>query len=477
MTLQQKINKLDLLQIRVELFKRGQFDFICMQDGIKHTKQEQALQILTDNITREFSYGGAAGGAKSWTGAAWIALMCIAFPGTRWFAGRLELKQLRDSTYHTFLKVFKKYGIKQGRDCKYNGQDNYFTFTNGSQIDFIELKYYPRDPYFERFGSKEYTGGWIEEGGEVPFAAFDTLKTRVNRHLNDVYKIVGKIFITLNPKKNWVYTYFWKPFKDGSLPPSVKFLQAFVQDNPFIDTGYIDQLKSIKDKIKKERLLFGNFDYEDDANALMMRDAIEDLFNAAYIKPVGNKYITGDIARFGKDSTVIYVWHGWLIIERHVLLKNSITQVAAFIKQLSVKHEVPMSQIVVDEDGVGGGIVDVLRCKGFVNNSTALENPKTKEKDNYKNLKTQCSYMAAEVVNKHETGFAACFFDSEELKEKFIEEAEQVKRKDPDSDGKLEIIPKEVVKELIGRSPDDWDCFMMRQIFELKPKRKLVYSY
>lgn len=471
MKLQEQINKLDLLQIRIELFKRQQFDFICLQNGVRHAKQEQALQILTDNTTREFAYGGAAGGAKSWTGAAWIALMAIAYPGTRWFAGRLELKQLRDSTYHTFMKVFKKYGIK---GWKYNGQDNYFVFENGSQIDFIELSYQPRDPYFERFGSKEYTGGWIEEAGEIPFAAYDTIKTRVNRHLNDVYGIIGKVFITLNPKKNWVYTYFWKPFKEGILSPAVKFLQAFVQDNPFIDSGYIEQLKSIKDKIKKERLLFGNFDYEDDANALMLRDAIEDLFKANYVEAIGNKYITGDIARFGKDTTTIYVWHGWKIIERCVLAKKSVTEVAAFIKELAAKHKIPMSQIVTDEDGVGGGIVDILRCKGFVNNSSPMENPKTKEKENYVNLKTQCSYMAAEDVNNHNIGFAECFFDDEQLKEKFTEEAEQVKRKDPDSDGKLQIIPKETVKELIGRSPDDWDCFMMREYFELKPKRKLL---
>lgn len=472
--LQNRVNKIDLLQLRIELFTRGQFDFICMQDGKKHLKQETALQILTDDITREFAYGGAAGGAKSWTGAVWLTFMCLAYPGIRVFVGRLELKQLRDSTFHTFMKVFKKYGIK---GYKYNGQDNYFTFSNGSQIDFIELKYQPRDPYYERFGSKEYTIGWIEEAGETPFASYDTIKTRVNRHLNDVYKIVGKVFITLNPKKNWVHTYFWKPFKDNVLKPAVRFLQALVQDNPFIDAGYIDQLQSIKDKIKKERLLFGNFDYDDDENALMLRDAIEDLFSASYIKPSGNKYITGDIARFGKDTSVIYLWHGWQIIERHVLIKNSVTQVASFIKERAEKHTIPMSQTIVDEDGVGGGCVDILRCKGFVNNSSPLENPKTKEKENFKNLKTQCSYMAAEMVNKHEIGFAECFFDSEELKEKFIEEAEQVKRKDPDSDGKLQIIPKETVKELIGRSPDDWDSFMMRQYFELKPKRKLVYSY
>ena len=50
------------------------------------------------------------------------------------------------------------------------------------------------------------------------------------------------------------------------------------------------------------------------------------------------------------------------------------------------------------------------------------------------------------------------------------EEMEQVKQKDIDKDGKVAIVSKDVVKELIGRSPDEWDSIMMRYYFELKPK-------
>lgn len=57
------------LAVKIELFKRGCFDFITVKDGKKHEKQEKALQILTDTEHVELLYGGAAGGAKSWTGA------------------------------------------------------------------------------------------------------------------------------------------------------------------------------------------------------------------------------------------------------------------------------------------------------------------------------------------------------------------------------------------------------------------------
>lgn len=176
-----------MLNTKAELFRRGNFDFITQTEKGKHFKQEEALKILTDNKTVEFLYGGAAGGAKSWTGCAWLAFMCLTYPGTKWFIGREELKRLRESTLITFYKVCGRYGLKLNVDYKYNGADNFIEFTNGSRINLLDLRHLPSDPLYERYGSVEYTGGWIEEGGEVNFGAYDTLKTRIGRHLNDKY--------------------------------------------------------------------------------------------------------------------------------------------------------------------------------------------------------------------------------------------------------------------------------------------------
>ena len=42
--------KIQLFEIYVEKFKRGNFDFITTHNGLKHEKQEQALKILTDSF-------------------------------------------------------------------------------------------------------------------------------------------------------------------------------------------------------------------------------------------------------------------------------------------------------------------------------------------------------------------------------------------------------------------------------------------
>ena len=118
---------------------------------------------------------------------------------------------------------------------------------------------------------------------------------------------------------------------------------------------------------------------------------------------------------------------------------------------------------IADEDGVGGGVVDYLsngasRCEGFVNNSKALNG------ENYENLKSQCSILMAKKIQRREV-IELC--EERQVIDLVSEEMEQVKIKDIDKDTKLGIVPKDKTKEMLGRSPDDWDSIMMRYYFEL----------
>lgn len=467
------INNLDYAKLHVRLFKNKRFDFITLNDGVKHLKQEEALRILTDATTTELGYGGAAGGAKSWTGCEWLFWSCLAYPDTKWFIGRQELKRITESTLITFYKVVKKYDLAADSLFKYNGQYHFIQFHNGSRIDLLDLRLLPSDPMFERYGSLEYTGGWIEEGGEVPFGAYDTLKSRIGRHNNDKYGLKRKLLVTLNPKKNWAYNTFYKPAKLGELPDYRQFLQALVYDNPFRESDYVEALQSLTDKAKKERLLKGNWEYDDDPAALIAYDNILNLFTNSFVAS-GQKYITADVARFGKDSCKIALWNGWRVEGWYTLKHEKITAVAAFIRDLATKHRVPMQSVLVDEDGVGGGVVDILGCKGFVNNSRPKphHNPATQKRvdENYANLRSQCYFLLARVINDNQMYFGADIGETD--KEAIMEELEYVKDRDIDTSGKKEVWRKDEIKEMIGRSPDNADTLMMRVDFDLTPPRR-----
>lgn len=426
------------------------------------SKQLKAYDLLKDHKSKYILYGGAAGGGKSWLGCEWLMQCCHYLPGTKWFIGREELKRIRMSTQITFRKVASYHNY---HDWDINGQDNYIYFKNGSQIDLLDLQYKPRDPLYERFGSLEYTGGWIEEAGEVNFGAFDVLKTRIGRHLNAEFNLPSKLLITCNPKKNWLYSEFYKPWKSGMLAEDHAFIQAFVQDNPHLTEDYIENLKSTKDKAKKERLLFGNWEYDDDPAALMTYERITDIFSNDHVDS-GEKYITADIARFGRDKTVIMAWSGFRVIKIEYIPKNDLEEAKAAILAMKKQYSVGMSNVIIDEDGLGAGVVDALKCKGFIGNSRPVA---IKNEDNFDNLKSQCYYKLSDIVN--DKNLMVISRDTK-IQEWIVEELEQVKQKDVDSDKKKGVVPKDKVKELLGRSPDFSDALMMRMYFELKPAYK-----
>ena len=51
-------------------------------------KQFEAWEYLTDDITTEIGYGGAASGGKSYLVCVWITCMCLSNPGTAWLVAQ-----------------------------------------------------------------------------------------------------------------------------------------------------------------------------------------------------------------------------------------------------------------------------------------------------------------------------------------------------------------------------------------------------
>jgi len=454
---------------KVQLFKLGYFDLLGL-----HPKQIEALKVLhyKETTIDALLFGGGAGGGKSWLLCFDEIMSCLAFPETKGFIGRNELKRLMQSTYVTFLKVAKSLDLRLNDDFKLDGKYNVIRFSNGSTIDLLDVSYQPSDPLYERFGSLEYTRGKLEETGEIDFGAFDVLLTRIGRHLNKELGIKKKMLCTANPKKNWNYKYFYKPFKDGTIDSYFHFIQSLVTDNPDIDPDYIEGLKRTKDKSKRERLLFGNWDYDDDPSRLCEYEKILDLWTNSFVE-CGNKYITSDIAGRGSDKFVIFVWDGWRLIDYYTEEKSNGKGIIKAIERLALKHKVPQSNIIYDADGIGGGLSGWLaNAKEFINNSSPIKN---KKGDNFQNLKAQCVFHASEIINESKA-YISCNM-SEVDKECLAEELDFFREKNQDKDGKKNIMSKEDIKNNIGRSPDFSDTFMMRAFFDIKPNKGGFVGY
>jgi hypothetical protein len=439
-------------------------------------KQENAVYYLKDKVTTEILFGGAAGGAKSSLGVLWLVEMCQNYPGTRWVMRREILKTLKETTLNTFFELTSaptEESIKANKirldvqdQFTYREQKGIIQWHNGSQILLKELKLYPKDPQFDSLGSLEITGAFVDETAQIVFKAWQVLKSRIRYKLTE-YDLTPKILGTCNPSKNWNYKLFYRAKKKGEMADYRAFIQSLPSDNPYLPSSYIETLDQL-DEMSRRRLRDGDWEYDDDRSTLISYDAIMDYWNGEHVEIPEDYtcYLTIDVARKGKDKTVFRVWKDFVCVKRYEMLVSKTTEVSEKAKAIQKAFKIKNSHTIADEDGVGGGVVDELGCKGFINNSKALN------KENYQNLKSQCSIRMAQRIERREV-VEMC--KSNEVMDLVNEEMEQVKLKDIDKDGKPAVIPKETIKALIGRSPDDWDSIMMREWFVIGVRKHRVF--
>lgn len=426
---------------------------------ILSSKQREAYALLKNDYTTEVLYGGAAGGGKSWLGCLWLFTMATKHQGSRWLMGRSVLKTLKETTLNSFFDVASFFGAEAGSDYVYNAQTGVITIGR-SQIILKDLFTYPSDPNFDDLGSLEITGAFIDEANQVSEKAKMIVGTRIRYRLND-FGLMPKLLMTCNPAKNWVFNQFYGPSLSGAIDGHRAFVPALVTDNPNIAPEYVDALNRLPPGPERERLLLGNWDYDEDPARLMGHNAIIGMWGNDGVKP-GPKAIVADVARYGSDRTVISLWEGLRLVHFTVMEKSSVADTAAAILSMARLDNVQRSRIVVDDDGVGGGVVDLIPgCYGFKGGAKPID-VQGKEQE-FQNLKAQCCYVLAEHVNGGEI-----HVETEAHRDQIEQELGWVKRDKIDHDGKLRVLGKDKVKEHLGRSPDFADVFMMRMILELR---------
>lgn len=466
-----------VIQSKVDCFKAGIYDVLDLSE-----KQIEALGALSDDETEELLFGGAAYGGKSWVGCEWLLWSCLAYPGSRWFVGRHHLKQVRRSVVVTFNKVCKKHHIPKSW-WKYNDVEVHIRFENGSEIIGVEMMHRPGDPDFDGFGSTEYTGGWIEEGGGVAASAYEVSGTRIGRHRNDEYGILGKLLVTGNPSRNWMYQKFYKPHKANALPRNKKYIQSLSSGNKKGDPLYIQRLESLTGQ-KRQRLYLGDWEFEDDPDQIIETLAISNIFENIHVaRDPNRKCLVADIALHGSDIYRAAVFYGWVLVEHIEMAKSGGADVLNRIQELRIKHGILASSIIYDSDGVGGFIGGkggfIPGAIAFHANSAPIKSDKDKGRT-FVHLKDQCGFLLADDINSGVV-YAEGVKEPEHV-ELLSEELAAIKKTD-NGDGPLKLLPKmgvagkPGVKQILGRSPDFSDLFLMKKLYDLMRSMKPKNSY
>jgi hypothetical protein len=446
-------------------------------------KQWLAWEALNDPKVEEVLFGGGAGSAKSYLVCAHLIICCQKFAGSRWLLGRAELTTLKITTLQTLFDLCYDWGLIPEVHYWYREQKGRIDFVNGSQILLKDLIAKPTDQDFHSLGSLEITGAVIEEVGDrIIEKAKSIVLTRCRYKIKEWdydgtrtdtlqvaeyddhglpvawYRADGSVtrglspcvLMTCNPCRGWPYTQFFEPWKSDSLTPDRVYIQALAKDNPHIAQSYIAMLEKA-DEATKQRLLYGNWEWDDDDAILMPYQNIIAAFGNSKVQKTGIRYIAADIAMEGADLMTVGVFNGLVLEKVYTFDKTNGKEVLDILKGIAAEWMVPMSRIVYDGTGVGSFI------SGFLAGAYDFRGAKG-VKDNFANQRAQCFFRLAEMVNE-----GLIYFEDDVYKKQIAEELAVI-RSVPDAP-KATIIPKAELRKFLSHSPDFADMLSMLMVF------------
>lgn len=250
-------------------------------------------------------------------------------------------------------------------------------------------------------------------------------------------------------------------------------------DNPHIPKSEIEKAKEELDGTTYKQEILA--EYIEDSGALFKYSALVDMFtNTISKKP--EKYQIVDVADDGSDKTTFGIWDDLELYKIEKFERMNTENIIDHIRENNAEHKIPMSQTAVDAIGVGAGVASNSKLDGIIGYKSSYapiktdQNPVllpnvhylsgTKLSSDYANLRSQCLFTLAELVNNHKIAVRT---DDVRIKEAIIEELSHYQDISK-GDGKRLATHKEDIKAIIGRSPDLSDLLIMRMYFVVRDK-------
>lgn len=265
---------------------------------------------------------------------------------------------------------------------------------------------------------------------------------------------------------------------------SFTFIKGDIYQNKILlknDPSYLANLLALGED-DQNRYLRGNWKVKIAKDVIINYSDFQSIFTNDFVRP-GKRCITADIATTGRDLLIIMFWNGLRLEDIDWCASNSGKEALDKINAFRIKYKVQNNNILFDADGVGQGLT------GFISNCVEFHGGKVPFfKENYKNLKSQLYfylsycinqtngkskddmiYVIPDVANKIFNLPEPSIYKGKTVKWILEHQMKAIRKNNPDTDGKLSIIPKDEQKSLLGGiSPDLMDNFMENMYFHIK---------
>ena len=202
-------------------------------------------------------------------------------------------------------------------------------------------------------------------------------------------------------------------------------------DNPILPPEELEKARLEMDKETYRQEIMA--EYVDNAGSLFRYVSLLDLFSNSLVKN-NQKYLTADIADDGSDKTIFSFWNDLEMYRVAQFEQLNTESIINQIREYASGEKIPYSNIAVDAIGVGAGVASSSLLNGIVGFKSSYQAFRTEQSivqlpnvhytrnvplvSDYKNLRSQCVFTLAKLVNDHKI---ACKIDDIRVREKIIE--------------------------------------------------------
>ncbi len=220
-------------------------------------------------------------------------------------------------------------------------------------------------------------------------------------------------------------------------------------DNPFCPQVVIDEAEEMKlqDSDKYDHIYLGGY-VDTTGNKLFSYSKVIEAMERkqADVDRTGALVFSADVARYGDDSSVLYKRRGYDVYEQQEYQKLNTMEYANRIANEIEKGDRPPDAVFVDTIGVGAGVMDRLKERGYRAIDANVSN-KAEEIDLYANKRAEMYFNLKEFIDR---GGRIPKDDA------LLEELLNISYTFTET-GKIRIVKKDAMKEELGRSPDKAD--------------------
>lgn len=389
-------------------------------------------------------YGGRSS-TKSWDAAA-QAVRLSSHYSLKFLCIRQFQNNIKDSVYTLIKDQIYRFGV----EAEYHITEKSITHkVTGSSFLFYGIA-----RNIDEIKSTEAVDiCWIEEAHNLTKAQWDIINPTIRKEHSEFW-------IIFNPKN--VTDFVFQRFVVK--PPKETVVRKINYDeNPFLTEVMKKVIQEAKEEDYEEyEHIYEGKPREGDEKALFAFSDIERAMNGDTdgTNSTGVFSYAADVARYGTDKGCLSKRKGYRIYWMKSYAKyNTMEYANAIANEIDQESREP-DAVFIDTIGVGAGVMDRTKERGY----RAIEanvSMKADEIDVYYNKRAEMYFGLHEFIQK-----GGKIPNDPELKEELL----AVRYFFNNSNGKIQIQPKDEIKELIGRSPDKGDSVALHFFSKVRPK-------